>query len=418
MRIQPYRHASLGTRVAMRERMLPLSLVAFTLRDGAAHPHYLAPRDEPWIRLLVDSLDALVGRTQGDAARILAAKLQEISVQHDVPLAAIRGVRHLLERAWRSRPAAPIASRQIRRVVFELGRDATTRRDEVLRRAAQLLRITPEQVAEGLFADTSSERRLTAPIAEPSPRELIDGYNLMLVQEFLLRSEQLVLHVGAHAARVLRALKQKDLMYSFHLDTHGATITVPGPVSLYRHTVRYGRALVGFFPAVAAVPDWALDARCVLGGKLARFHADASDPIVAVPSNEGANFVERHLFTDFRRLGSRWSAFPAAQVVRANGAMFLPDVVFERGLDRILVELIGFHTAPYLAAKVEALRTAGLSSVLLCVDDSLACSEETAAEGDDVLHFHKRIPVGRLLRAIDRLAANRDAPPDSDQPSS
>jgi uncharacterized protein len=412
------RTSLLGTPVATLPCMLPLSVLAYSLRNGAAHPHYLTSRDEPWVHLLIDSLDALVGRMQGDAARILGAKASEIATRYDVPIPAVRGVRHLLERAWRAAPASPIASRQIHRVVFELGRDATTPRDEVLRRAAQLLRITPEQVSEGLFADNSSERRLTAPRAEPSPRELIDGYNLMLVQDFLLRSEQLVLYVGAHAAPVLRALKQKDLMYSFHLDTRGATITVPGPVSLYRHTVRYGRALVGFFPAVVAVPDWSLDAKCLLGGKLARFHADASDPIVAVPSIEGANFVERHLFADFRRLGSRWSAFPAAQVVRANGAMFLPDVVFERGLDRILVELIGFHTAPYLVAKVEALRTAGLSSVLLCVDDSLACSEETAAEGDDVLHFHKRIPVGRLLRAIDRLAANRDAPPDSDQPSS
>jgi uncharacterized protein len=402
----------------MPPHMLPPSLLAYDVREGTLVPHYLTPRDEPWIRLLIDELDALVGRTRGDTARILAHKMPEIAKDHDVPIAAVRGVRHLLERLWLARPAAGVPSREIRRVVFELGRDRATPREEVLRRAARVLGIKPDQVSEGLFADNSSERRLSAPIGEPTARDLIDGYNMRLVQEFLLRSEQLVLHLGAHAAPVLRVLKHKGLMYSFDLATAGAVITLPGPVSLFRQTLRYGRALAGLFPAVAAVPDWSLDAKCLMGGRVARFHADSGDPIVATAPKDTDNALERRLFSDFRRLGSGWSMFPAAQVLRASGAMFFPDVVFERGMDRILIEVVGFHTAPYLAAKLGALRSAGLSSVLLCVDDSLACSERSALEDDALFHFQKRIHVGRLLRTIERLAARPDTAPDSDQPSS
>jgi uncharacterized protein len=398
--------------------MLPRSLLAYSLRDGTLVPHYLTPRDEPWIGLLINELDALVGRTRGDAARILAHKMPQIAAQHDTPIAAVRGVRHLLERLWLAQPAAGVPSREIRRVVFELGRDRTTPRDEVLRRAARILGIKPEQVSEGLFADNSSERRLSAPIEEPTARDLVDSYNLRLVQELLLHSEHIVLHVGAHAAPVLRVLKQKGLMYSFDLGTAGAVVTLPGPVSLFRQTLRYGRALAGLFPAVAAVPDWSLDAKCLTGGRVARFHADSADPIVTTAPKDTDNTLERRLYADFRRLGSRWSLFPAAQVLRASGAMFFPDVVFERGMDRVLVEIVRFHTAPYVAAKLGALRSAGLSSVLLCVDDSLACSERSALEDDALFHFQKRIQVGRLLRTIERLAARPDAAPDSDQPSS
>ena len=398
--------------------MRPPALLAYALRDGMVHPHYLTPRDEPWIRLLINELDALVGRTRGDVARILGDKMPEIAARHDVPIAAVRGVRHLLERLWLARPVAGVPSREIRRVVFELGSNPATPRDEVLRRAARVLGIKTEQVSEGMFADNSSERRLSAPREEPAPRDLIDSYNLELVQEFLLRSEEVVLHVGAHAAPVLRVLKQKGLMYSFDLGARGAAITLPGPVSLSRQTVRYGRALAALFPAVAATPDWALDAKCLLGGKSARFHADAADPVVAETPQDGEHSIERRLFTDFRKLGAAWSMFPAAQVIRADGAMFLPDVMFERGMDRILLEIIGFHTAPYLAAKLRALRSGGLSSVLLCVDDSLACSEGGGFVDPALFHFKKRIEVGRLLRAIDHLAANAEAAPDSDQPSS
>jgi predicted nuclease of restriction endonuclease-like RecB superfamily len=207
-------------------------------------------------------------------------------------------------------------------------------------------------------------------------------------------------------------------MYSFNVGARGATITLPGPAALFQQTLRYGRALAGLLPAVAAIPDWSLDAKCLMGSKLVRFHADAADPIVALPACDDQHSVERRLFADFRRLGSRWSILPAAQVVRASGAMFFPDVSFERGMDRFLVEIIGFHTSSYLAAKLEALQSAGLASIVLCVDDSLACSERKTFAADETFHFRKRIDVGRLLRSIDRLAVDGDRPPDSDQPSS
>ncbi|HMI82851.1 MAG TPA: DUF790 family protein, partial [Polyangiaceae bacterium] len=383
-----------------------------------------------------DELDALTGRTQGDAALILAAKAQKIAADHATPIAAVRSAQHILERLWRAQPAQPlhpaassasrasapratrVPSREIRRVVFELGATRATPRDEVIRRAAKILNISPEQVSERLFADSASERRLSAPAEEPTPYAIIDAHNFALAQEFLLRSEEVVMHVGAHAAPVLRVAKQKGLMYSFALGPRGGVITLPGPVSLIRQAVRYGRALASLLPTIAEVPEWSLEAKCWIGGKMARFQADALDPIVAAPAKDLDNAVERRLFNDFRRLGSNWSIAHAKEPLRGEDFTFFPDFTVERGGDRVHLEIVGFHTSAYLAAKLAALRNAGLSSVLLCVDETLACSEGADVVGAEVFRFEKRVEVGRLLRAIERVARNGDAAPDSDQPSS
>jgi predicted nuclease of restriction endonuclease-like RecB superfamily len=406
--------------------MLPLHLLAYSLRDGTLHPHYLTPRDAPWVRLLIDELDALTGRTQGDATRILSPKSQQIAADYATPVAAVRAVQHILQGVWRAHPAtspasafrsARVSSRKIRRVVFELGADASTPREEVIRRAAKVLKISAEQVSEKLFADKASERRLSAPLEEPSPYAIIDAHNFGLVREFLLRSEGVVVNVGAHGAPVLRVAKQKGLMYSFALTARGAVITLPGPVSLFRQTVRHGRALAALLPAVASIPEWSLEATCLIGGKRAHFEADALDPIVAPAMKDVDNPVERRLFDDFRRLGSSWSIAHATEPLRATGLTLFPDFTLERGMDRVILEIIGFHTSAYLESKLEALRNAGISSVLLCVDDALACAERAKVTAPEVLYFQKRVEVGKLLRAVERVAG-RDAAPDSDQPSS
>jgi predicted nuclease of restriction endonuclease-like RecB superfamily len=239
----------------------------------------------------------------------------------------------------------------------------------------------------------------------------------MLVEDFLLRAEQVVVHAGAHAAPILRVAKQQGLMYAFALSPRGATITLPGPVSLFRQTVRYGRALAALFPAVASAPNWSMEAKCLMGAKMARFHAFASDPITVAGVDEADNAVERRLLHDFRRLGSRWSIARAKQPLRTHGATFFPDFTFERGADRVLVEIIGFHTAAYLKGKLDALKGGGLTSVLLCVDDTLACSDLGSLDQSAVFHFQRRIEVGRLLQSLETLAAEGDPAPDSDQRS-
>src|SRR5262249_45588254 len=124
------------TTIAAREHeggvLLPRNLLAYEVQAGRILPHYLGSTDERWIRSLIDELDALVGRTQGDADRVLGARLRGLALEHRVPLAAVAAVRHLLEKEWRHEVKAAAPPGEIRRVVFELAADPAILRSELL----------------------------------------------------------------------------------------------------------------------------------------------------------------------------------------------------------------------------------------------------------------------------------------------
>jgi predicted nuclease of restriction endonuclease-like RecB superfamily len=395
--------------------LLPRNLLAYELRNGRVAPHYLGERDEEWIRSLVDELDALVGRTQGDADKILAARLRGLSAEHRVPLAAIAAVRHLLEKHWRLEVKAAAPPGEIRRVVFELAADPTVVRSEVLPRAAAILGIRAEEVPTGLFADRLSERRLVAPEREPSVPQIIRRHNLALAQGLLLLSRHVVARVRGYPRFVVRIAKQKGLLCSYVIAADRAELGIGGPLALTRHTLKYGLALARFFPALALTPDWSIDATCQLAQGVARFHADASDPIDGIdaipPTLERP--VETRLVKDLVGLESGWSIRPQIDPVDAGAATFLPDLVLERDDRRALVEIVGFYTPGYLESKVQTLREAGISNAILCVDESLACADENVV-ADELVRFRNRIDARRLLEAADRralgAAKGRDTP--------
>jgi len=385
--------------------LLPRNLLAYELRSGKVVPHYLGQHDEHWIRSLIDELDALVGRTQGDADRILASRLRSLALEHGVPPAAISAVRHLLEKEWRHEVKAAAPPGEIRRVVFELAADPTIPRSEVLTRAAAILGIRAEEVPEGLFADRPSERRLAAPEREPSVEQVVRRHNLALAQGLLLLSRHVVARVRGYPRFVVRIAKQKGLLCSYTIAGDRAEIGIGGPLALTRHALKYGLALANFFPALALTPEWSIDATCHLVHGVARFQADASDPVDGIdaipPTLERP--VESKLAKDLLRLQSGWSVRTEADPIDVGGVAFVPDLVLEQGDRRALVEIVGFYTADHLERKLRMLRDGHLSNAILCVDESLACADENVVAAE-LVRFRNRIDASRLLEAAERRA--------------
>jgi predicted nuclease of restriction endonuclease-like RecB superfamily len=371
---------------------------------------YLSHRDEVWIRLLLEELDALVGRTRGHADRILDERARRLAADHGVVLTSVAAVRHILEKLWRSEVTAAAPPTEIRRVVYELAADGSIPRDEVLGRAAATLGIRADEVKEGLFADRPFERRIAAPAQEPSTREIVERHNLALLQGLLLRSEHVVAHVRAHANSVVRFAKLRGLLCTYLMDPDGTEITLSGPLALFRHTLKYGLALATFFPALVVTPGWSLDATCHLGFGPVRLHADASHPIAAthVLPRDCDSLVEKKLVHDFRRLGSRWSIRRETAVLQIGRRAFFPDFTLEANGLCVYVEIVGFYTPEYLESKLRVLREAQLSNVVVCIDESLACADEDI-RADQIVRFRKRVEAERLLDAAERCASQ--APP-------
>jgi len=378
-------------------------LLSYGLRDDTVVPRYLTHRDEVWVRELMAELDALVGRTQGEADHALGEKLARFAAVHGAPLSAVGAVRHLLQKLWRAEVDSPVPPAEIRRVIFELAADPTVEREQLWNCAAATLGVRREQVAASLFADRPSERRLVAPREEASVQAVVEMHNLALVQGLLMRSEHVVAFVRAHVRAVVRFAKLRGLLCSYAIDAVGTRITLSGPLALFRHTLKYGQALAGFFPALVVTPGWSLEARCQIGSCPARFHVDASDPIGAthVLPRDTDSLLEKRLQRDFARLASPWSIRRETIAVQVGAGSFFPDFTLERGNRRVYVEIIGFYTPEYLVSKLAVLRQAHLSNVIVCIDESLACSDGEIA-ADEVLRFRKRVDVKSLLEAAER----------------
>lgn len=394
--------------------MLPADLLLVVPHsDGRASPRYLTGRDEPWVRAVIDRFDAYVGRAVGARDEELPERVRAVAREHGASRRAADGVARVVVRRYSSRIDAAHAPEQVRAVAFEeAARDEVFDRRAALERAAARLSLRADDVATALFADRPERRLIVAPKAAWSAAELVEAYNLALVQGLLLRSERVVVHVREHVRAVVRFAKLAGLLCTYALATEGTRLEVSGPLSILRHTTKYGFALASFFPAVVATTGFDLEARCVLRGEPVAVRIEARDRIArthALP-RDADSAAERALARDLGRLGTAWTLVREADAIRVGARAFFPDFTLRHPDGFVaLVEVVGFYTPEYLRSKLEALRAASDRPLLVCVDESLACDDGEIA--GTVLRFKRRVDAPALIAAAERLRAAPEPAP-------
>jgi predicted nuclease of restriction endonuclease-like RecB superfamily len=378
--------------------MIPEKLLSVDISGDGVRPRWLSARDEVWVRKLLDESDGLQGRTIDDAERAAAEPVA------GAPPRAVAAVRLVLAKFRRSEVVAAASPPAVRRAVFdEAGRIGATREDSIAR-AAATLGIGAGEILPALYADRPGARRIVVSNEAPSPREAIEIHNLSLLQGLLFRSELVVVRLREHVRAVVRFAKLRGLLCTCAEETSGTRVELSGPLALFRNTLKYGHALAGFIPAVAATPGWSLEARIVLRGERAVLRAGAGDPIArthALPADADSS-VERRFARDFRRLGTSWTLGRETVAVRAGTRLFFPDFTLRRG-DRVVhVEIVGYYTPEYLTAKLEAFRAARLRDLVVCIDEDLACGDReiTAAA---IVRYRKRVDARAVLLVAEAL---------------
>lgn len=384
--------------------MLPSHLLSLTRHDDHATPSYLGDRDEPWVRAVVDLADGYIGRTVGERDEGLVPRVRALAAEHGVLQRVGDGLAHTIARAQRSTIASAKAPSAIRDVVFaEAARDDTLDRDVALARAALRLELTCAEIEQGLFADRACARKILVPLKPLSARTAIEAYNLGLVQGLLLRSELVTVDLREHVRAVVRFAKLSQLLCTFGLGARGTRLEVSGPLTVLRHTTKYGYALARFFPAILGTTGYRLEARCLIGGEPVPVRIDASDRIARthVLPRDTDSHIEEALVRDVRRLNRGWTLIREADAIQVGDRLFFPDFRLERDGRHILVEVVGFWTPEYLRSKLEALRAVRGHRMIVCIDENLSCdSGEIAGE---VLRFRKRVDARALLDVAERL---------------
>jgi hypothetical protein len=393
--------------------LLPGDLLLVSGRDGRpgrASPRYLTARDEVWVRAVRDRFDAFVGRTVDEREAELPDAIRTVARAHGVSARAADGVAHVIARAFKTRIDSRLPPAEIRGVVFEEGaRSDAFDRSAALQRAATRLRATVAELERGLFADRPGARTITPPSTPLAPIEVVEAYNLAMVQGLLLRSERVTVHVREHVRAVVRFAKLSGLLCTYSVNDHGTTLEVSGPLSILRHTTKYGFALASFFPAVLVTTGFRLEARCLLRGEPVLVSIDATDRIARthVLPRDADSAVERALARDVGRLGGPWRLVRESDAVVVGTRSFFPDFTLRHDDGFVaLVEVVGFYTPEYLRSKLEALRAAASRPLIVCIDESLACDDGEVAGA--VIRFRKRIDAGALLETADRLRRRWD----------
>jgi hypothetical protein len=189
--------------------------------------------------------------------------------------------------------------------------------------------------------------------------------------------------------------------------TDAAVVRVSGPLSLFRFTTKYGRAMAAWLPALARAPQWSLEARCVLRGRPVRWLASHRDPIGSthLPPRRFDSRVEERLFRDLRKVAPSVQVEREADPVRVGDRVVCPDFTLvdrARGL-RVRLEIVGFWTPGYLRDKIELLR--GLPADqpwVVCIDEDL-CDRLPELPPGPVFPYRGHVDAARLAAFIGKL---------------
>lgn len=374
--------------------------------DGRIVPRWLLPRDEPWLRELVHEASAAVGRAAAEVDERLVEVVAAVARRHGARRRLVEAAWAVERRRWSLRTSAPVPPRKIRKVVFELAAERS--REEALATAGAELGLQPAQIEGFLFADRARAKLLIAPSTPPTTSALADAYNLAVVQALLGRATEVACVVRANLRHVVRSAKLLGLMMTLEAAGDGsAVMSLSGPMALFHETVKYGHALARWFPSLVTTPGWALRARVLLGGEILRFDVGAESPVPrthAMPRAHDSR-LESDLERDLRRMALPWRLEREVAAISVAGAgdvprkLFFPDfaLVSERG--RVLVEVVGYWTPEYLAAK-RAMLEAARVPIVLCVDERHAGPE--LASDPRVILFKRRVDAPVLLEACER----------------
>jgi predicted nuclease of restriction endonuclease-like RecB superfamily len=367
-------------------------------------PHYLGPRDEPWLQLVLDEHVRFLGRKRLE----LRERLRE-PLRLRAPKAKLRLVLHVMERLGPDADAPRLSPRDVREGVFRASARGGGTRSDVLTGVAAELGASVDELEACLLCDLAGERRLGALPAELTPQQLALLVNYELVARLLKRATVVRLHGAGGVAALGRQAQRLGLICStVRLPaSDGLTLELSGPFALFRKTALYARALASLLPRAAACASFALEARCrARHGELeSTFMVHATDPIFptgALPRE--ARGVDARFARDFARLGSAWQLSPEPRPLVAPGTLLFPDFELVHTADparRFALEIVGFWTHRYVAEKLAHYRAAGVERIILCVDERRCCSEAELPPRARVLSFKTRIDAAQVLRLLE-----------------
>ncbi len=244
-------------------------------------------------------------------------------------------------------------------------------------------RLLPE-LEQTLYGDLPDfEKLVKTPFA--SGRQLIERYNLTLVQSMLFFASALTVELPSGAAadagelrRIFKYLKFFRLMAEITaLPDGGRKLEISGPAAIFGGGRKYALQLASFFPAVVRAKRWKMEAELEIRGRKGRLKLDEKSNLVSHYRSFSAYVPEeiRMFHRLFEEKVPDWRIVAGGELRNpATGEIFFPDLSFERIKDNLTFHLELFHRyhAGALFRRLEQAGELEKLNLIIGIDRSLA----------------------------------------------
>jgi predicted nuclease of restriction endonuclease-like RecB superfamily len=372
-------------------------------------PIYLPPHDPEVLAAagqFVLAYREAAGKTRGELAELLADLLAEGPNQQ-----VHQGFAKLLEDRCEFEVASEFPPEQIREAVFRLSAverqagkpfDRTT----ILEAAAAELKLLPEQVDVGLFADLKDEQRVLK-FDDCTPEYLVRRYNVALAQSLLIRSTGMDVRVThetpARFRQLFRAVKFHKLICSIKPVPNGYALHLDGPLSLFSATQKYGLQLALFLPTLLHCKAFTLSATLKWGAqrKEKTFEISSADGIESHTPDFGVYQPKELavLAENFRKMVPDWTIADDPAPVPVGDEVWVPDFQLTHNETGkvVFVEVLGYWRKVDLDRHLAKLRTHIPGDFLLAVGESTRADEGGDLESATEIYRFKRTPSAAEL---------------------
>jgi predicted nuclease of restriction endonuclease-like RecB superfamily len=240
-----------------------------------------------------------------------------------------------------------------------------------------------------------------------SPADLLSRYNLAQLQACLYQCQQMTVEATADFAAIVRYAKLCRLLVETRRVTAGYRIDLSGPASVLHETRRYGVNFARFVAALVSCRSWKMHASVMTRwGRLATVRLDSEAGYrshIAAPADFDSQ-VESDLAARWGDVREGWKLVRDAGILQYGQTTFVPDFKLRHEDGReVMLEIVGFWTPEYLAAKRETIKKFRDHRILLAIPVKTA--KENARESGAIVYRTKIDPDEVVRAANDSLTA-------------
>jgi predicted nuclease of restriction endonuclease-like RecB superfamily len=281
-------------------------------------------------------------------------------------------------------------------------------------RIAEELATPWDQIEQALYADVTAFQTLEEFTSYPTAAAFLSRYNVAQLQACLYRAESMTVVATEDLKTIVRYAKFARLLHEIaRVGPSKYRITFSGPASVLRETRRYGVDFAKFLPALLACKGWTMTAALPTPWRTrATLAVSAEDGFTShLPATqEFDSAMEESFAKKFGLERDGWHLIREGEILHDRQKTFVPDFTFRHDDGTgVLLEIVGFWTPEYLAAKRETLRQFRHNRILLAVPESSL--REGAAIGEHVLVYKTVLRLPPLLAALEAARGSRAETP-------